>query len=144
MSASERWKVDEANLLVERTLALCEAAVQAGGEYCIENPIDRGDPALTTVFSEPDHCPMWQLPEVQQMQRRTGGVPVHFPQCAFEGALFQKWTTLLVSSGLAAGAAWLGRLRCTHDSHELQAAGYDEAGEPTGPRAAAYPSGLTY
>ena len=142
LSQREGWRVQEANELAVRTAVICEEIARLGGEFVIENPIDRGDPALPWVFSEPDHCPLWALPAIKQLQLLTKGEKVHFPQCAFDGARFQKWTTLLASPGIAASIRSWGLLRCQHDSHDSVAAGYDMYGEPTGPRAAAYPSGM--
>ena len=97
LSLAEVWKVHEANTLAARAAVICEEVASRGGEFMVENPIDRGDPRLHWVYSEPDHCPLWELPVMQRLQRATGGSRVHFPQCAFEGALFQKWTTLLTT-----------------------------------------------
>ena len=99
LTSSETWRVHEANVLAARAAALCEEVAIVGGDFVVENPIDRGDPGLRWVYSEPDHCPLWQLPVMQRLERVAAGKRIHFPQCAFAGAQFQKWTTLLVSAG---------------------------------------------
>ena len=142
--AWEEWMLDEADLLVERTARLAEAVWRTGGDFVVENPIDRGEPQLASlgVYSEPDHHPLWLEQAMLTLERRTGARPIHFPQCALGGA-FQKWTTLLCSPDAAARLEpSLGGLQCMHKSHEVVAAGYDALGRPTGPRAAAYPAGM--
>ena len=142
LTTAERRQTEESNVLVRRTMQLCEALAARGGDFIVENPIDRGDAAMAWVYSEPDHCPLWSVPEVDTTRRRTGARLVHCPQCAFAGASFQKWTTFMMSPAAAERAAHFAGLRCHHRAHELVAAGYDVHGEPTGSRAAAYPAGL--
>ena len=96
LTTAERRQTEESNVLVRRTMQLCEALAARGGDFIVENPIDRGDAAMAWVYSEPDHCPLWSVPEVDATRRRTGARLVHCPQCAFAGASFQKWTTFMM------------------------------------------------
>jgi hypothetical protein len=54
---------------------------------------------LKLRFRMPEHVSLWQLEELHALQRDTGGVLVHFPQCALAGRT-QKWTTLMHSPAL--------------------------------------------
>ena len=138
LTAAERWDLDEADLIVDRTCAVAAAVWASGGDFVIENPIDRGAAELPEgVTREPDHFSLWQTAPVQRLVARTGAVFIHFPQCAL-GLEFQKWTTLLCSPTVAARLQHLSEMRCSH--HHVQAAGgYDADGVVVGPRAARYP-----
>ena len=152
LTFEERCKVDEADLLLERTLGIAAAVIRAGGDVVIENPVDRGDPALSDrlaprsqdgrgVHDEPDHFPMWLVPAVQQFQRVHHAAALHFPMCAF-GSDYQKWTTLLCTPAAAALLEpGMRSRRCDHARHGVVAAGYGPNG-PLAPAAARYPAGL--
>lgn len=138
LSVAETWALDEADLIVERTCRVAREVWAAGGDFVIENPIDRGgDEVPEGTFREPDHFPLWLMPEVQRLQHDTGATLIQFPQCTL-GLEWQKWTALLCSPGAAARLQYLSELRCTH-THSQAAGGYDAQGQPVGPRAARYP-----
>jgi len=144
LTASERWAVDETDLLVDRAAKLAELVVRAGGEFVWENPIDRGDPTLAYLgaYSEPDHFPLWLEPTMRRLQDITDAQQLHLAQCYF-GSPFQKLTTLLASPGAAALLApGLARAVCLHERHESVARGYDAAGGSNSIKAAAYPAGM--
>ena len=136
-------EADLANCLVARACRLCEAAWAAGGDYIIENPIDRSCPELSARLQLgrwPKHVSLWQMEELRALRRRTGGRYVSFPQCALGGPA-QKWTTLLFSGGLGA-LCWLGLLRCTHSrgQHKRRGIGRDASGAWASAALAAYPA----
>ena len=66
--------------------------------------------------------PLWLMPKVVELKRRTKGVAVTFPQCRL-GGHFQKWTTLLASPRAAARLERLAELECTHERHARVAEG---------------------
>ena len=68
LSAREFWKLQESDLLIERTCELAEVVWAMGGQFVIENPIDWSDPELAGRFVQPDHYSLWQHP-------RSGGRP---------------------------------------------------------------------
>ena len=61
-----RRKLKEANLLVDRTCAILTAATEAGSEWALENPCDRGLPVAhggrRDLFADPRHGSIWQMP----------------------------------------------------------------------------------
>ena len=129
----------------QRSLPVAEAVQAAGGVYIIENPIDRSDEAMSARLKLghwPSHASLWQLDEIVALQCMTGGLIVHFPQCALGGAA-QKWTTLLYSPTLAT-LAGLGELRCYHrrDEHIVVGRGRDADGAWVTAKLAAYPTGM--
>ena len=124
------------NTVVTRSVRLAEAVVGAGGDYVIENPADRGDPSSKLFrWRWRRHVPLWLMPRIVALRRRTKGVEVTFPQCRM-GGHFQKWTTLLASPRAAARLAPLTSLECTHERHARVAEG--EAAK----QAAEYPARL--
>ena len=114
---ANQLEAELANELAWRALAIALAVQKAGGVFVIENPVDRNGPIaeeLGLCFLMPEHVSLWQLEEMRALQGITGGVLVHFPQCALGGRA-QKWTTLMYSPALR-GLAALGALRCTQSS----------------------------
>ena len=126
-----------ANLLVRRTVALIYAASQAGAEFSIENPADRGDPD-SPHFLDARHGPLWLLDEIRTLAKYTGASSYTFPMCAF-GSKRQKYTTLLSSPRLASLLEPLTTLRCTHTHHQPVGSARDENGNWISASTAAYP-----
>ena len=143
--AGHEHEAARANELARRACDIAEAVQAAGGVYIIENPIDRSDEAMSARLKLghwPSHASLWQLDEIVALQCMTGGLIVHFPQCALGGAA-QKWTTLLYSPTLAT-LAGLGELRCYHrrDEHIVVGRGRDADGAWVTAKLAAYPTGM--
>ena len=153
MTFAEGCKADEADLLVRRGIAIARAIVANDGDVIFENPVDRGDRALSDslqprcplrhrVFQEADHFPLWCEPEMQQYGDESSSRMLHFPMCAF-GSPYQKWTSLMCTPRAAALLGpGTGCKRCDHALHEAVAAGYGPDGEPLGPPAGKYPEQL--
>ena len=131
-------ELEQANLIIERTVALVLNAVQSGARYIIENPADRGDPR-SPLFWIKDHGPLWLMPEIRSLVQATGAQRVTFPQCAY-GAPTQKYTTLLYSPSLHQLFQAMGELKCTHSRHGRRAGGEgDGRGNWNSRSTAAYP-----
>ena len=133
------------NELAWRACAVAEAVHEVGGVYILENPIDRSDETMSRELRLghwPRHAALWQLEELDELQRAAGGRLVHFPQCAL-GGLAQKWTTLMYSPALDALGA-LSELRCEHarDEHRARGSGRSHTGEWATAALAAYPAGM--
>ena len=62
-----RTELDRANLLVERMSALVHAAYDAGSQFAIEHPADRGDPSEPRIFLDERHAPLWLFPDVERL-----------------------------------------------------------------------------
>lgn len=139
LDQTRRREVRAANELVLRTVALCLACFDAGGEFLIENPADRGDRGVSHFMDE-RHAPLWLFPAVDRLRSVTSGELITFPQCAL-GADFQKYTTFLCSSAFAAQLRSLTNLRCTHASHK-QVGGQRRGDAFTSGDSAAYPADL--
>eukprot|EP00965_Chrysotila_dentata_P234142 6200005-Pleurochrysis_carterae.AAC.2 len=92
-------ELQQANLLVERTASLLRAGRDAGSEYLLEHPADRGHIA-SPLFLHARHAPIWILPSsISDLQARDSCSRITFPLCAL-GAQAQKYTTLLCTPGL--------------------------------------------
>ena len=141
---ANRLEADQANELAWRTAAIMQAVQRSGGVFIIENPVDRNGPVAEELglrFQMPEHVSLWQLEEMRALQGATGGVFVHFPQCALGGRT-QKWTTLMYSPALR-GLAALGALRCTHTKQQHErSVGRDAYGNYLTAALAAYPPAL--
>ena len=98
--AQHAQELHRANELVKRTAAILTAAADAGSEFIIENPVDRGDRRERTYFMHEQHCPLWLMPSIESLQGRTSAKFVTFAQCMF-GARYQKYTTLMYTPGLS-------------------------------------------
>eukprot|EP00965_Chrysotila_dentata_P032415 1080788-Pleurochrysis_carterae.AAC.1 len=89
----------DANELIRRTVRLLRAARDSGAEYVLEHPADRG--AMDSpIFVHKRHAPLWIVPAVRALKTDHQSKLITFPQCAL-GADAQKYTTLLVSPGIA-------------------------------------------
>eukprot|EP00965_Chrysotila_dentata_P003907 127640-Pleurochrysis_carterae.AAC.1 len=62
------------------------------------------------------------MPDVVALKSDTSASLITFSQCAL-GEAAQKYTSLLVSAGLAASLQNLANLRCQHTTHTDQAGG---------------------
>jgi hypothetical protein len=51
-------ELNDANAIVDRTVALLEAAHRSGAETVMEHPADRGDPAQPSSFMHAQHGPV--------------------------------------------------------------------------------------
>jgi len=128
-------------LLVDRTCAILTAATEAGSEWALENPCDRGLPVAhggrRDLFADPRHGSIWQMPAIIELSRLASCQMVTFPMCHFS-ADWQKYTSLLFTPGLQRFLE-LDGLRCTHQSHNKRAGGAIENGKWNSAAAAAYP-----
>ena len=131
-----------ANELVARTCTILKAAFDAGTEFAIENPADRGDPSRTDLFMEPDHAPLWLMPDIINLSKHAVCKFATFPFCAF-GVDYPKQTTLMYSRGLSRGLQDLDLLRCEHgNKHNDRAGGEKTNGVWNSAAAGAYPPDL--
>ena len=121
MPAKHRRELRQANAIVARMVALLTTAFATGTQYVVENPADRGDPAHPRRFLDPDHGPLWSMPEIRSLQSVSAKMAT-FPMCAFN-APWQKYTSLLYSSGFDEWLDPLDRLPCEHTRHEKMAGG---------------------
>ena len=119
--AKHRRELRQANAIVARMVALLTTAFATGTQYVVENPADRGDPAHPRRFLDPDHGPLWSMPEIRSLQSVSAKMAT-FPMCAFN-APWQKYTSLLYSSGFDEWLDPLDRLPCEHTRHEKMAGG---------------------
>ena len=112
--AAHAKELNRANELIYRTCTILKAAFDAGSEFAIENPADRGGPLRTDLFMEPDHAPLWLMPDIINLSKHAVCKYATFPFCAF-GVDYAKQTTLNVYSrpvsrtarfGLVAMRAW--------------------------------------
>ena len=136
-------KLKVANELVHRMCMLLTAAYEAGTEFAIENPADRGDPAHPELFIHPEHAPLWIMPEMLALQKLASCRRSTFPMCAF-GAPFLKYTSILYTPGLAHDMQDLDLLKCVHDDHPERAGGERTGDAWNSARAAAYPADLNH
>ena len=142
LAREQRAEVRNANLLLRRCLAVLGTAISIGSEIVLENPADRGDKSKAHTFISEQHCPIWCLPDVQDLLNNCCGRLVTFPYCAL-GEPKQKYTTLLVSAGLLPALSSLGDLTCTHQKHLEVAGGQRNAsGVWNSASAARFPSSL--
>ena len=138
--AAHRSELSRANKLVSRTVYLLLLASSVGTEYVLEHPADRGDRSAKGIFLDARHAPIWRLPEVDLLRRRTRAALATFPLCEL-GANVQKYTTLLFSAGFAPTLAALDGLRCSHSWHDDLVGGQKRDDKVwTSASAAAYPA----
>ena len=136
--AKHRAELERANDVVNKMCSLLHLAHHAGTEIIIENPADRGDLSQPNLFLNASHGPLWLMPAVCALIKRTSAKTVTFAMCAF-GAPWQKATTLLYTAGFD---AWLDVLRdrqCDHRSHAKLAGGEKTKSGWNSNEAAAYP-----
>ena len=132
-----------ANDIIDRLCNLLTAAADAGTEFIVENPADRGDMRNERAFLTAEHCPVWLYPAMVKLRGHASCELSTFHQCAF-GAPFQKATTLMFTQGMAPYLGpWQAELQCTHASHKEQAGGArDSSGVWHSRRTAAYPAAM--
>ena len=144
LTGARRRELVEANMLVQRTVAIIAAGNDAGTQYILENPSDRGILSDGDLFIDEQHAPLWVYPPVVALRKATDGRAATFPQCAF-GADWQKFTTLVYSPGLEKWLGPLTNLRCPHSSHAKAAGGTrKDDGSWSSLEAAAYPADMNY
>lgn len=143
-----KWKrdLDTANNLVARSVAIAATMAKSGGEWCIENPIDRGcktSPHYRYKYRQ--HCPLWELEEVRQLRKECSAMEIELAQCALGGD-FQKLTCLLATPRIANLLSPLWHAKCRHaaagEPHRCTAHGFNARGESLTARAAAYPAAM--
>ncbi len=100
LNENQLREVQNANLLMLRSIELATAICQHGGQVIFENPVDRGnhDSHDSVVRDRHDpawaqHAPLWTMPAMVAMRTLLGLQEVTFAQCRMGGD-FQKWTTL--------------------------------------------------
>jgi len=116
-----RRELSQANAIVARLAAILMAAFTAGTQFIVENPADRGDSAFPRRYLDAEHGPLWEMPEIQALRKLSSKLAT-FPMCAFN-APWQKYTSLLYSSGYDEWLDPLDRLECNHSSHSQLAGG---------------------
>ena len=133
-------ELGHANRIVARTTAILHAAASSGAEFILENPADRGDPAVPHLFEFPDHGPIWLMDEVLSLGRKHLARMCTFPMCELGGD-FQKYTTLMYSRGFESAFNSLDKLRCSHPAGAHKPAGGHRlpSGEWASRESAAYP-----
>eukprot|EP00965_Chrysotila_dentata_P165616 5468388-Pleurochrysis_carterae.AAC.7 len=113
--AAHRSELAEANGLMRRTAALLAVAQDAGAEYILKHPADRGLPCSPLFWTPRTPLSGRCLPS-SACRRRHATSCISFPQCAL-GADTQSYTTMLVNLGLALELAHLEILRFTQSTH---------------------------
>ena len=127
------------NELAEWTAKLAQMAYDAGAEFMIENPADRGDEASAAFWARMrDHAPLWVQPVMTALMAATGAKLITFPQCCL-GASVQKYTSVLCTEEAAEKLADLHGVSCAHAWHAEKAHGRDAHGRGRAEMAAAYP-----
>ena len=76
LTAHQRNRVREGNVLMVNFLAICEAVSLRGGGHFLEHPADLGCEPCPSVFS---------TDELIGMERRTGAIRLLLHQCMFGG-----------------------------------------------------------
>ena len=139
---AHRREVKQANELISRTCAILHAAVEAGSEFALENPADRGDVRNLDTFVDAEHAPLWLMPDIIRLSKFASCRFSTFPMCAF-GVNYEKPTTLMYTPGLSKSLQDLDALRCTHNhKHDGKAGGEKSNGVWNSAAAAAYPAEL--
>ena len=110
LCSSARWL---SSLPIGRTAVLLGAACQAGAEWVVENPSDRGDPSQPWLFQVADHGPIWLDPHMISAKAACSAEHVTFAQCMF-GADTQKYSTFWFTPGLSEHMRPLSRMVCSH------------------------------
>ena len=96
-----RAELERANNIINQMVSLLLVAHRAGTQFTIENPADRGDVTQPDIFIDADHGPLWLLPAILALSKKTSTKMVTFMMCAF-GAEWQKATTLMYTAGFDA------------------------------------------
>ena len=112
-------------MLVDRTCSILKAATEAGSEWALENPCDRGVPVAhggrRDLYSDPRHGSIWQMPAVIELAQHASCHTATFPLCHF-GADWQKFTTLMFTPGLQR-LRELDGILCSHQTYKQRAGG---------------------
>ena len=122
--------------------ALLTAGFAVGTQFIVENPADRGDPAHPRRFLDMEHSPLWLMPEVITLIKLAAKM-VTFPMCSFHSE-WQKYTTLLYSSGFDEWLNPLEQLKCEHSSHPRLAGGTLGVNGTPSSETSAYPADFNY
>ena len=140
---AHRKELRNANSIIARTASILQASAEAGAEFIVENPADRGDPSSTRLFIDPMHGPLWLMPEIIELEKTLACRKATFPQCVF-GADVLKYTTLLYTPGLHTVLGSLDGLVCPHAEGHLTKSGGSRTADGVWNSAeyAAYPSEL--
>ena len=140
--AAHRRELKRSNDVVARTCAILGAALDVGTEFAMENPADSGDPNFPQRLIDPEHAPIWLMPEVVALAKRAHCRFSTFAMCAF-GVDYEKPTTIMYTPRLASGLQDLDLLQCTHGGkHKGSAGGIKDQGVWNSASAAAYPAEL--
>ena len=94
--AAHRRELKRANEIVARTCAILTAALEVGTEFALENPADAGDPNFPHRMIDPDHAPLWLMPEMLTLAKHGACRFATFAMCAF-GVDYEKPTTIMLS-----------------------------------------------
>ena len=105
----------QANAIVARMTTLLTAGIAIGTQFLVENPADRGDTAHPRRSLDPDHSPLWMMPEMLALIKQ-GEKEATFPMCAF-GAPWQNYTTFVYSAGFDGWLDTLNDLKCDITPH---------------------------
>ena len=98
LTRRRRWRLAESNMLIRRSCDIIRAVWKGGGDYVIENPIDRGDPSLPFVFQDARHVSLFSHPAILDLQRETGGRGSPLPAVCVGGTLPEVDDTPLLGS----------------------------------------------
>eukprot|EP00965_Chrysotila_dentata_P035382 1177203-Pleurochrysis_carterae.AAC.1 len=71
----------ESNEIIRRTAALLRAAHDAGAEFILEHPADRGA-SNSPIYLHRRHAPIWLMPDITALKVDSGAALITFPQCA--------------------------------------------------------------
>ena len=113
MSRGRTEEVAKANVITQRTATLLSLAHQAGTQFILENPANRGDAKRPFLFLSADHAPIWLVPQILSLLSFAGASMCTFPMCAFS-APWQKFTSLAYSPGFNEWLDPLDKLSCDH------------------------------
>jgi hypothetical protein len=131
LTGEHRRTVTAVNTIVEHMCDLIMVMHRLGKDWCVENPVQRSDVtgSWKRYFSAKFemHGSLWQMPCMVELMRATGAVVTNMPMCFFDPDGPQKYTTVLISKGLAAAASSMTRVRCTHDKHKKIAVGLEHS-----------------
>ena len=140
--AAHKKELRIANRIVRRTASLLEAAHQAGADFALENPSDRGNISEPCLYQEERHGPIFLMQEMIDLAILAKTKQAVFAQCLLDSP-YQKYTTIMYTPGLDFGFGLLNKGYCNHPpgSHEPAGGIYNpEDGEWNSKRAAAYPA----
>ena len=140
--AEHAAELASANKIISRTTAILSAAFDAGTQFVLEHPADRGDRSLEHIFLDPNHAPLWLTSDAKRLKEHSHASYATFAQCMY-GAQHQKYTTLMYTAGFDSHFAHLDSLRCNHKDHPSQVGGHrGPDGKWKSAGSAAYPAGM--